>query len=128
MTTRLAVGDPLLKGMLSHATLQVATVKLSQEASEAAAAAVLEARAGGASEEEVKAAATTAAAEIAAQSELVSLSRHHVGDAQSRYYRWVAAPSVVPDIHERDPRFQWDCHRSQPAAQPGSCMAPWWRW
>lgn len=34
--------------------VQVASVKLGQEASEAAAAAVLEARAGGASEEEVK--------------------------------------------------------------------------
>lgn len=67
---------------------QVATVKLGQEASEAAAAAVLEARATGASEEEVKAAAAAAAAEAASKSELMSRSRHHVGDAQSRYYRW----------------------------------------
>lgn len=65
---------------------QVATVKLGQEASEAAAAAVLEARASGATEEEVKAAAAAAAAEAAAKSELMSRSRHHVGDAQSRYY------------------------------------------
>ncbi len=67
---------------------QVASVKLGQEASEAAAAAVLEARATGASEEEVKAAAAAAAAEAASKSELMSRSRHHVGDAQSRYYRW----------------------------------------
>lgn len=38
----------------SSAVLQVASVKLGQETSEAAAVAVLEARAGGASEEEVK--------------------------------------------------------------------------
>lgn len=65
---------------------KVASVKLGQEASEAAAAAVLEARATGATEEEVKAAAAAAASEAAASSDLVSRSRHHVGDAQSRYY------------------------------------------
>lgn len=66
---------------------KVASVKLGQEASEAAAVAVLEARATGASEEEVKAAAASAAADAAASSDLISRSRHHVGDAQSRYYR-----------------------------------------
>ena len=34
----------------------------------------------------VQAAAAAAAAEAAAKSELMSRSRHHVGDAQSRYY------------------------------------------
>lgn len=74
----------------------MASVKLSQEAADAAAAAMLEARATGASEEEVNAAASAAAAEAAASSDLVNRSRHHVGDAQSRYYRCSGAPEL-PD-------------------------------
>ncbi|DBA85268.1 TPA: hypothetical protein ACH3X2_005964 [Trebouxia sp. C0005] len=65
---------------------KVASVKLSQEASEAAAQAMAEARAQGMTEEEVQAAATQAMQETTASSDAAKSSTASLGDAQSRYY------------------------------------------
>ena len=87
---------------LNRLAAKVASVKISQEASEAAAKAISEARAQGLTEEEVQIAAREAAQEVASTTELTKRSLNFGEDAQSRYYS--LAHSVDEEIR-REPSY-----------------------